>query len=53
MPVYWKPRYATRSMKHRSWAKRDAARERELARLRGPSLVTQLRARLAAWRQRA
>ena len=43
MPVYWKPRHATRSMQHRAWAKRSAARERELAKLRGPSLLTRLR----------
>ena len=48
-PVYWKPRYATRSMKHRAWAKRDAARERAVASRRGLSLLARLRARLASW----
>jgi hypothetical protein len=31
MPVYWKPRYATRSMRERAFAKRSLARERALA----------------------
>ncbi len=26
-PVYWKPRYATRSMRERAWAKADLRRE--------------------------
>jgi hypothetical protein len=43
VPVYWKPRHATRSMQHRAWAKRSLARERELARLRGPSLADRLK----------
>jgi hypothetical protein len=50
-PVYWKPRYATRSMQHRAWAKRDAAREQAAAAARGPSLLTRLRAWLAARRR--
>ena len=29
MPVYWKPRYATRSMRHRAWAKRDQAQQEQ------------------------
>ena len=46
MPVYWKPRYATRSMRHRAWAKRDQAREEALRRARRPSLLGRLLARL-------
>jgi hypothetical protein len=42
MPVYWKPRYATRSMRHRAWAKRDLAREEALRRSRPPSLWQRL-----------
>jgi len=34
-------------MQHRAWAKRSTARERELARLRGPSLASRLRTWLA------
>lgn len=46
MPVYWKPRYATRSMRHRAWAKRDQAREEALRRTRSPSLLRRLLGRL-------
>jgi len=42
MPVYWKPRYATRSMRHRAWAKRDQAREEALRLARPPSLWQRL-----------
>jgi len=28
-PVIWKPRYPTRSMRERAWAKADLARERQ------------------------
>jgi hypothetical protein len=27
MPVYWKPKYGTRSSRHRAWVKRQARRE--------------------------
>jgi len=54
-PVYWKPRYPTRSMRERAWARRSAARERELARLRRPSLVgrvlRRLGLRIGHWRR--
>jgi hypothetical protein len=45
MPVYWKPRYPTRSMRERAWAKQSAAREAALQRspARGGSLVARLR----------
>ena len=26
-PVYWKPKYGTRSSRHRAWARQDARRE--------------------------
>jgi hypothetical protein len=29
-PVFWKPRYPTRSMRERAWANADLARERAL-----------------------
>jgi len=45
-PVYWKPRYPTRSMRERAWTKRVAAREEALKRAAGPSLLARLRARL-------
>jgi len=51
VPVYWKPKYATRSMQHRAWARRSLARERELARRRGPSLIARVRAWLAPSRR--
>jgi hypothetical protein len=50
MPVYWKPRHATRSMQHRAWAKRSLERERQLAAQRGASLLERLRTWLAAHR---
>jgi hypothetical protein len=44
-PVYWKPKYATRGMRHRAWVKQQAQREERLKRLpRGPSLSERLRA---------
>jgi hypothetical protein len=45
MPVYWKPRYATRSMRHRAWVKRAQAREEALRRARPASLWRRLIAR--------
>jgi hypothetical protein len=46
-PVYWKPRYPTRVMRERAFAKRSLERERQLAATRGPSLLAQLRAWIA------
>jgi len=43
VPVYWKPKYATRSQRHRAWVKQQARRE-EAARS-GLSLWQWLRAR--------
>ena len=38
-PVYWKPKYGTRSSRHRAFVRREAAREEKLKRLpQGPSL---------------
>jgi hypothetical protein len=51
MPLYWKPRYPTRSMRERAWAKRSLAREEALRRQRGPSLVARVLARLRAQRR--
>jgi hypothetical protein len=31
-PVYWKPRYATRSMRERAWAKGALPREKQSSR---------------------
>jgi hypothetical protein len=42
--VYWKPKYATRSMRERAWAKRSLARERELEQHGGGSMLHRLRA---------
>ena len=39
VPVYWKPRYATRGQRHRAWVKRQAAREEALKRSRRPVAV--------------
>jgi hypothetical protein len=32
MPVYWKPKYGTRSSRHKAWARQEAKREERLAR---------------------
>jgi hypothetical protein len=48
MPVYWKPKYATRSMRHKAWVRQQAAREERLKRLPSPSLL----GRLHAWLRR-
>jgi len=42
MPVYWKPKYGTRSSRHRAWARQEAKRE-AAAKRRGS---TSLRERL-------
>ncbi len=49
MPVYWKPRYPTRSMRERAWAKQDLRREARAA--RAPSLLERLRGRLRRQRR--
>jgi len=43
-PVYWKPKYPTRVMRERAFAKQQAAREERLRAERSPSLLTRLRA---------
>jgi len=45
-PVYWKPKYGTRSSRHRAWARQDA--KREAAARHG----TPLRERLRRWLRR-
>jgi hypothetical protein len=42
-PVYWKPKYATRSARHLAFVKRQAAREEALRRLPHEPLLTRLR----------
>jgi hypothetical protein len=32
MPVYWKPKYGTRSSRHKAWARQEAKREQRLER---------------------
>ncbi|HXY85675.1 MAG TPA: hypothetical protein VEH52_09335 [Gaiellaceae bacterium] len=46
-PVYWKPKYPTRSMRERAWTKREQEREEALKRSRGPSLLDRIRAKLS------
>jgi hypothetical protein len=42
-PVIWKPRYATRRMRERAWAKADLERERAAReKPAGPSLLARL-----------
>ena len=48
-PVYWKPRYATRSMRHRAWVRQEAAREQRLGSLPPRSVF---RERIRAWLRR-
>jgi hypothetical protein len=43
-PVYWKPKYGTRSSRHRAWAKRQAQREAAAKRGNSVSLRERLRA---------
>jgi hypothetical protein len=42
-PVYWKPRYPTRVMRERAFAKRQRARDEAFAHEQGPSLIKRLR----------
>jgi hypothetical protein len=44
-PVYWKPKYPTRVMRERAFAKRQAARDEQLR----ADPHTSLLARLRAW----
>ena len=43
-PIYWKPRYPTRVMRERAFAKRQLAREQALKATRPPSLLSRFRA---------
>jgi hypothetical protein len=43
VPVYWKPRYATRSQRHRAFVRRQAAREEAIRRLPHEPLLARLR----------
>jgi len=42
MPVYWKPKYGTRSSRHRAWVRRQQRREAALNREQD-SLLARLR----------
>jgi hypothetical protein len=42
-PVYWKPKYGTRSSRHRAWTKQQAKREAALRREPSPTLRQWLR----------
>jgi hypothetical protein len=43
MPVYWKPKYGTRSSRHRAWTRQEAKREQRLQREPRRSLCDLLR----------
>ena len=43
MPVYWKPKYGTRSSRHRAWTNQEAKREAALRREPSPTLRQWLR----------
>jgi hypothetical protein len=45
-PVYWKPKYGTRSSRHRAWARQEQKREAALRRERSLSLLQRLRQKL-------
>jgi hypothetical protein len=32
MPVYWRPKYGTRSSRHKAWTRQEAKREQRLER---------------------
>jgi hypothetical protein len=42
-PVYWKPKYPTRVMRERAFAKQQAARDERLRAERPPSLIARFR----------
>jgi hypothetical protein len=46
MPVYWKPKYGTRSSRHRAWVKQEARREAALRKASEPSALARLWRRL-------
>jgi len=42
-PVYWKPKYGTRSSRHKAWVRQEAKREAALKNEPSPSLRERLR----------
>jgi len=42
-PVYWKPKYGTRSSRHKAWVRQQARREEELKRMPHESFRDRLR----------
>jgi hypothetical protein len=45
-PVYWKPKYGTRSSRHKAWVRQEAKREAALKGEPSVSLIRRLRRRL-------
>ena len=43
MPVYWKPKYGTRSSRHKAWVRQEAKREAALKRMPKVPLRERLR----------
>jgi hypothetical protein len=43
VPVYWKPKYGTRSSRHKAWVRQQARRDAELRRAPKVSLRERLR----------
>jgi hypothetical protein len=42
-PVYWKPKYGTRSSRHKAWVRQEQKREAALRRQASPSLGERLK----------
>jgi hypothetical protein len=42
-PVYWKPKYGTRSSRHKAWVRQEAKREAALKQEHSKSLTGRLR----------
>jgi hypothetical protein len=42
-PVYWKPKYGTRSSRHKAWVRQEAKREAALKKKGAPSLARRLK----------
>jgi hypothetical protein len=42
-PVYWKPKYGTRSSRHKAWVRQEQKREEALRRQPSPSLGERLK----------
>ena len=43
MPLYWKPKYGTRSSRHKAWVRQEQKRDAQLQREPRPSLRERLR----------